>query len=280
MTRKMPNIEEEPYGVMFLMDEFPTLGKMEQFKSGIAFFRGYRVRLLLIIQDTQQLKGIYEEAGMNSFLSNSFYRITFAANNYETANLISQLCGNQTVEQVSSSRPRFFDLNPHTRTENVSNVQRALLLPQEVIQLPRDDQIVLIESYPPIRSKKIKYYEDSFFKKRLLPETFIPEQEAFTINKDKRAEPIEEEEPQEDIPLEEDNIEAEADSANDNIDESAEEDTNDKISDTESIVNTAIDLEEENKIEKPKKSKSSNNVSKDTQSKKSTTSKKAKKSTK
>ena len=29
------------------------------------------------------------------------YRITFAANNYETANLISQLCGNKTVEQTS-----------------------------------------------------------------------------------------------------------------------------------------------------------------------------------
>ena len=192
MTRKMPNIKEEPYGVMFLMDEFPTLGKMEQFKSGIAFFRGYRVRLLLIIQDTQQLKGIYEEAGMNSFLSNSFYRITFAANNYETANLISQLCGNQTVEQISGSRPKFFDLNPHTRTENVSHVQRALLLPQEVIQLPRDEQILLIESFPPIKSNKIKYYADSFFTKRLLPETFIPEQQAFMIKKNEQAAPREE----------------------------------------------------------------------------------------
>ena len=55
----MPNTKEEPYGVMFLMDEFPTLGKMNQFKAGIAYFRGYRVRLFLIIQDTQQLKGTY-----------------------------------------------------------------------------------------------------------------------------------------------------------------------------------------------------------------------------
>jgi type IV secretion system protein VirD4 len=161
------------------MDEFPTLGKMEQFKSGIAYFRGYRVRLFLIIQDTQQLKGTYEDAGMNSFLSNSTYRITFAANNYETANLISQLCGNKTVEQTSYNKPIFFDLNVSTRTQNVSKVQRALLLPQEVIQLPRDDQIVLIESMPPIRSKKIKYYEDKFFTKRLLPPTFIPTQTPF-----------------------------------------------------------------------------------------------------
>jgi type IV secretion system protein VirD4 len=182
LTRKMPD-KDEPYGVMFLMDEFPTLGKMEQFKTGIAYFRGYRVRLFLIVQDTQQLKGIYEEAGMNSFLSNSTYRITFAANNIETANLISQLCGNKTVEQVSRSRPRFFDLNLSTRTENVSAVQRALLLPQEVIQLPRDEQIILIESFPPIRSKKIFYFKDKFFTKRLLPQIFVPTQKPYEINK-------------------------------------------------------------------------------------------------
>lgn len=190
LSRKMPDLKEEPYGVMFLMDEFPTLGKMEQFKAGIAYFRGYRVRLFLIIQDTQQLKGTYEEAGMNSFLSNSTYRITFAANNYETANLISQLCGNKTVQQTSKSSPQFFDLNPATRTQNVSEVQRALLLPQEVIQLPRDEQIILIESQPPIRSKKIRYYADKFFTARLLPPTFVPTQKPY----DPRAKDDEEEE--------------------------------------------------------------------------------------
>lgn len=188
LSRKMPDLKEEPYGVMFLMDEFPTLGKMEQFKAGIAYFRGYRVRLFLIIQDTQQLKGTYEEAGMNSFLSNSTFRITFAANNYETANLISQLCGNKTVEQESFSKPIFFDLNIATRTKNVSQVQRALLLPQEVIQLPRDEQIVLIESFPPIRSYKIFYFKDRFFTDRLLPATFVPTQKPYEPNRKSDAE--------------------------------------------------------------------------------------------
>ena len=183
LSRKIPDPKDEPYGVMFMMDEFPTLGKMDQFKSGIAYFRGYKMRLFLIVQDTQQLKGIYEDAGMNSFLSNSTFRITFAANNYETANLISQLCGNKTVDQTSYNKPLFFDLNISTRTQNVSKVQRALLLPQEVIQMPADDQIVLIESFPPIKSKKIKYYEDKFFTGRLLPPTFIPTQKPFTLNK-------------------------------------------------------------------------------------------------
>lgn len=177
LSRKMPG-DDEPYGVMFLLDEFPTLGKMDTFMTGIAYFRGYHVRLFLIIQDTQQLKGIYEESGMNSFLSNATFRITFAANNMDTANLISQLCGNKTVTQESYTKPKLLEFG--RKSVNVSEVQRALLLPQEVIGLPRDEQILLIESYPPIRSAKIKYYQDKFFTKRLLKPVEIPQQTAYS----------------------------------------------------------------------------------------------------
>jgi type IV secretion system protein VirD4 len=187
LSRKIPKKHDEPYGVLFLMDEFPTLGKMEQFKSGIAYFRGYNVRLFMIIQDTEQLKGIYEEAGMNTFLSNSTYRITFSANNIQTAELISKMVGNKTVEQVSQNRPKFLDFNPASRSLHVSETQRALLLPQEVINLPRDEQIVLIEAFPPIKSYKIKFYEDKFFLKRLLPPSHIPTQEPFDPNKFNRS---------------------------------------------------------------------------------------------
>ena len=170
---------EEKVGILMLMDEFPTLGKMEQFQAGIAYFRGYRVRLFLIIQDTEQLKGIYEESGMNSFLSNSTYRITFAANNMETANLISQLLGNKTSTQVSYNKPKYLDLNPGSRSLHLSETQRALLLPQEVIQLPRDQQILLIESEPAIKCSKIFYFKERLFKKRLLPKIEIPVQEPY-----------------------------------------------------------------------------------------------------
>jgi type IV secretion system protein VirD4 len=135
------------------------------------------VRLFLIIQDTEQLKGIYEENGMNSFLSNSTYRITFAANNMETANLISQLLGNKTATAVSYNKPKYLDLNPGARSLHVSDTQRALLLPQEVIQLPRDEEIILIESQPPIKAKKIFYFKDKMFTSRLLPKIHVPKQE-------------------------------------------------------------------------------------------------------
>lgn len=177
MSQHMPT-KEEKVGVLFLMDEFPTVGKLEQFLAGIAYFRGYHVKLFLIVQDTQQLKGTYEDTGMNSFLSNSTYRITFAANNVETARLISELIGNQTVETTSGSRNKWFNINGNGGSVSISQSQRALLMPQEVINLPRDNEIILIEANPPIRTKKIFWYKVKWMSARVrMPFTPLPHQE-------------------------------------------------------------------------------------------------------
>lgn len=183
LSKHMPRPEEK-YGVLFLMDEFPTLGKMEQFLSGIAYFRGYHVKLFLVIQDTQQLKAAYEDSGMNSFLSNATYRVTFAANNVETAKLISELIGNKTVASESMNAPKYFDMNPGARSVNVSKASRALLLPQEVISMERKWQIILIEASSPIKCEKIFYFKDKFFTSRLLKPITLPVQDFAVGNKD------------------------------------------------------------------------------------------------
>lgn len=184
-TQKMPT-KEEKLGCMMLLDEFPTLGEMNEIKLGIAYYRGYKVKVFLIVQDTDQLKDIYKDAGMNSFLSNCSYRITFAANNATTAEMISKLLGNKTVVSESASRPKYIDLNPGSRNVNINKASRALLMPQEIITLPRDEQIILIESKNPIRCNKIKYYEDKMFTKRLLPQTFVPKQTPYIAQVNKK----------------------------------------------------------------------------------------------
>jgi type IV secretion system protein VirD4 len=46
---------------------------------------------------------------------------------------------------------------------------RALLTPGEVMQLSPSDELVLISGHPPIRAKKLRYYEDRRFTARVLP---------------------------------------------------------------------------------------------------------------
>ena len=45
---------------------------------------------------------------------------------------------------------------------------RQLLTPGEVMQLPPDDEIVMVSGRPPIRAKKIRFYADANFKGRPL----------------------------------------------------------------------------------------------------------------
>lgn len=46
---------------------------------------------------------------------------------------------------------------------------RPLLTPGEIMQLPPADELVLVSSTPPIRAKKLRYFEDRRFWERLLP---------------------------------------------------------------------------------------------------------------
>lgn len=50
-----------------------------------------------------------------------------------------------------------------------SETARPLLTPGEVMQLPPDDEIVMVAGVPPVRAKKARYYEDVRLKERLLP---------------------------------------------------------------------------------------------------------------
>jgi len=50
-----------------------------------------------------------------------------------------------------------------------SETARQLLTPGEIMQLPPDDEIVMLAATPPVRAKKARYYEDRRFNERVLP---------------------------------------------------------------------------------------------------------------
>lgn len=185
-TAKMPDKKKEKHRVLMLLDEFPTLGKMDEIKAGIAYYRGYWVKLFLITQDTEQLKSIYEASGMESFLSNCTFKVTYAANNVATAKYVSDMLGKKTiVTQNEGSRPKYLDLNPGARQVSISKSSRELLMPQEIIGLPRDEQIILVEANPPLRCNKIFYYKDKLFTSRLMKQVPVPKQEPYVPKKKK-----------------------------------------------------------------------------------------------
>jgi type IV secretion system protein VirD4 len=162
-TQSLPNKTTEPEKILLLMDEFTALGRMDIIKDGIAFFAGYHIRLMPVIQGPSQLADKYGEHGKRSMISNFKYRVIFAPNDPSDAEAISRELGIKTAKQRSRSGSIG---DGKGRSVTTSETGRALLLPQEVKQLSHKKEVIIVEAMPPIMADKIVYHEDADFKDR------------------------------------------------------------------------------------------------------------------
>jgi type IV secretory pathway TraG/TraD family ATPase VirD4 len=104
--------------VNFLMDEFPILGRMDDFLRAFAFGRGQKISCWIIAQSLSQLKEIYGEEGLNTFLSNAKLRQFFGVNDYYTQKYVSDLLGMTTEITSTLSRGMNKGVNTGTSTNS------------------------------------------------------------------------------------------------------------------------------------------------------------------
>ncbi|TIL70130.1 MAG: conjugal transfer protein TraG, partial [Mesorhizobium sp.] len=125
-------------------------------------------RAYLIAQSLNQISKAYGEN--NAILDNCHVRIAFSSNDERTAKRISDALGTAT-ELRSMRNYAGHRLAPWLSHVMVSRQEtaRPLLTPGEVMQLPPSDELVLASGLPPIRAKKLRYYEDQNFTERVLP---------------------------------------------------------------------------------------------------------------
>jgi len=154
--------------LLMMLDEFPALGRLDFFESALAFMAGYGVRSFLIAQSLNQISKAYGEN--NSILDNCHVRIAFASNDERTAKRISDSLGTAT-ELRAMRNYAGHRLAPWLAHVMVSRQEtaRPLLTPGEVMQLPADEEIVMVSGQPPIRAKKLRYFEDANFTGRVCP---------------------------------------------------------------------------------------------------------------
>lgn len=154
--------------LLMMLDEFPALGRLDFFETALAFMAGYGIRAYLIAQSLNQISKAYGEN--NSILDNCHVRIAFSSNDERTAKRISDALGTAT-ELRAQRNYAGHRLSPWLGHVMVSRqeIARPLLTPGEVMQLPASEELVLISGQPPIRAKKLRYYQDENFTSRVLP---------------------------------------------------------------------------------------------------------------
>jgi type IV secretion system protein VirD4 len=129
---------------------------------------GYGLRAFLIAQSLNQIDKAY---GLNhSILDNCHVRIAFATNDERTAKRISEALGTATElrAQRNYAGHRLAPWLGHLMVSR-QETARPLLTPGEVMQLPPDDAVVMVSGHPPIKARKLRYYQDRNFAHRVLP---------------------------------------------------------------------------------------------------------------
>jgi type IV secretion system protein VirD4 len=168
MTELARSSAQPPAPVLFLLDEFAALGRLEPVERAMGLMAGYGVQLWPILQDLHQLRGTYgTRAG--TFLSNAGLVQVFNVNDTDTAEWVSRALGDTTEMYETGSRGETRQRNrlgagSSSTGTAVHLVRRALLTPDEVRRLPPDSQILFAAGAPPIFARKLRYYADPEFR--------------------------------------------------------------------------------------------------------------------
>ncbi|MDA5193706.1 conjugal transfer protein TraG [Govanella unica] len=154
--------------LLMMLDEFPALGRLDFFETTLAFMAGYGIRAFLIAQSLNQISKAYGEN--NAILDNCHVRIAFAANDERTAKRISDSLGTATElrAQRNYAGHRLAPWLAHVMVSRQESA-RPLLTPGEVMQLPQGEELIMVSGLPPVRAKKLRYFEDANFRDRILP---------------------------------------------------------------------------------------------------------------
>jgi type IV secretion system protein VirD4 len=158
---------EEPelkHQMLMLMDEFTAMGRVDVWAKRISISASYRVRDLCIIQSRAQLRSTYGDHDAQNFITNHGAQIVFAPREQSDANEYSEMLGYRTRRKKQRSTSH----GGGNRQVSTSFVEEkcALMLPQEIKELPADEELIFYEGCKPIRARKNWFFKDKVLAKR------------------------------------------------------------------------------------------------------------------
>ncbi|MCA3845311.1 MAG: type IV secretory system conjugative DNA transfer family protein [Burkholderia sp.] len=162
------------YQCLLLLDEMTAIGKIQIIARAVAYMAGYDLRLLSIVQSDSQLESVYGRADARSIVTNHAMQILFAPREQTDANAYAEMLGTRTERSRSTSRSSGMFGARGGMSESFSEQRRALMLPQEIKELDRDKEIILLENTKPILADRICYWRDPVFTSRLMAAPMVP----------------------------------------------------------------------------------------------------------
>jgi len=154
------NPKENKHRLLMLIDEFPRLGKLPFFTDALAYLAGYNIKVMLVMQSKSQLDAPDAHGIGNTLIESCKVRSVYTPQDPVTAQWISDALGPKTEvhQQTTYTGHRLAPWLGHVMVADQES-SRALLDAAEICKLPASDLILLIAGLPPIRAKRLRYFD-------------------------------------------------------------------------------------------------------------------------
>ena len=151
--------------VLFLLDEVARLGYMQVLEQARDAGRKYGITLLLLYQSLGQLVAQWGREGKQAWYDSTSWRLFAAVQDPDTARELSAMCGEYGVVATSqgdtegSQARSGIASSSSGRSENRSEVKRALIKPDELTHDTRTDEaFVLMRGAKPLRCGRAVWF--------------------------------------------------------------------------------------------------------------------------
>ena len=155
-------LKEKPNPILFLLDEFPRLGKIPTITNGLSTLRSKQITIALFMQSMAQLDLIYGKETRQVIFDNCQYKAILKATDQDTQEYLSKLVG--TYDKTKNSQNANFGAIVPTKkgigTSKTTEEKR--IIKSEDFGTLQD--IVLLTPNGFERVNKCPYYQDINFK--------------------------------------------------------------------------------------------------------------------
>jgi len=144
--------------ILFLLDEFPRLGKLEATSKALGTLRSKKIIMCIIIQSPAQLDMVYGHAACRVIMGNCTYKAILEACDADTQEYFSRLVGTQSVVQQGESTSYAPDHEEEWgHTVSSHDADQRIIKPHEFATLK---DVVLLSPWGCCRAGKIKSVDD------------------------------------------------------------------------------------------------------------------------
>ena len=152
--------------VLFLLDEVARLGFMGVIEAARDAGRKYGITLLLLYQSLGQVAEQWGREGVRAWYDSTSWRLFAAIQDPETARELSTLCGEYGVVATAQGDTRgtqgragAIGSKSSGHSQNRSEIKRALIRPDELLQDTRaDEAFVIVRGSKPLRCGRAIYF--------------------------------------------------------------------------------------------------------------------------